>query len=116
MKIWASASDKCWPMPVLTDVATVVEQGLMGVADVDLIDVCRGENRCLITLDLDFSNPFIFPPEDYAGIVVIRLPRRSAPEDLYQAVRVLISAFKSDAIEGRLWFVERRRIRQYQPE
>nr|VFJ57947.1 MAG: hypothetical protein BECKDK2373B_GA0170837_10697 [Candidatus Kentron sp. DK] len=59
------------------DVATVMEEGLTSATDRDLIGVCRRENRCLITLDLDFSNPFVFPPEDYAGIaVIICLPRR----------------------------------------
>jgi len=97
-------------------VATVVEQGLTGATDRELIDVCRRENRCLITLDLDFANPFIFSPEDYAGIAVIRLPRRSTPDDLYEAVGTLISALRNDMIEGQLWIVEHHRIRQYQPE
>jgi len=43
------------------------------------------EGRCLVTLDLDFSNPFLFPPEDYAGIVVLR-PRRLTPDELYATV------------------------------
>ncbi|VFM95130.1 MAG: hypothetical protein BECKG1743D_GA0114223_111193 [Candidatus Kentron sp. G] len=98
------------------DVATVVEQGLTGASDRDLIGVCRREDRCLITLDLDFSNPFVFPPEDYAGIAVIRLPRRSTPDDLYGALHILMLGLKNDSIEGRLWIVEGHRIRQYQPE
>lgn len=98
------------------DVATVAEQRLTGATDRDLIDVCRQENRCLVTLDLDFSNPFTFPPQDYAGIAVIRLPRKSTPGDLYEAVGTLISALKRDTIKEKLWVVEQHRIRQYQPE
>ena len=67
------------------DVSTVKDQGLAGAADPTVIDVCRAEGRCLVTLDLDFSNPFLFPPEPYAGIAVIRLPRRVSPNDLYGA-------------------------------
>lgn len=44
------------------DVATVVEQGLKSAFDSDLIEVCRTEGRCLVTLDLDFSNPLRFNP------------------------------------------------------
>lgn len=98
------------------DVATVAEQGLTSAADPDLIDVCRQEKRCLVTLDLDFANPFVFSPEDHTGIAVIRLPRRPTPGDLYQAVSTLAAALKGGSIEGKLWIVERHRIREYLPE
>ena len=39
------------------DVATVFGQGLMAASDTELIRVCHDERRCLVTLDLDFSNP-----------------------------------------------------------
>ncbi len=45
------------------DVCTVKDQGLEGAEDGAVIDVCRDEGRCLVTLDLDFSHPFLFPPE-----------------------------------------------------
>ena len=47
-----------------------------------MIEVSLREGRCLVTLEVDFSSPFLFPPEPYAGIAVIRLPRRVAPNDL----------------------------------
>jgi predicted nuclease of predicted toxin-antitoxin system len=46
------------------DVATVSEQGLCGTTDTSLIHICRTERRCLVTLDLDFSNPLMFNPSD----------------------------------------------------
>jgi predicted nuclease of predicted toxin-antitoxin system len=98
------------------DVMTVGEQGLAGAADPRVIDVCRTERRCLVTLDLDFSNPFVFPPEHYAGIAVLRLSRRLTPAALYHAVGTLVSAFAQRTIEGKLWIVERHRIREYLPE
>lgn len=42
-------------------VATVPEQRLCSVSDPTVIDVCKAEDRCLITLDLDFSNAVCFP-------------------------------------------------------
>lgn len=98
------------------DVSTVKDQGLAGAMDPMVIDVCRAEGRCLVTLDMDFSNPFLFPPERYAGIAVIRLPRRVSPNDLYRAVATLIAAMSRDPITGKLWIVERHRIRVYLPE
>jgi predicted nuclease of predicted toxin-antitoxin system len=98
------------------DVRTVKDQGLEGAEDGSVIDVCRAEGRCLVTLDLDFSNPFLFPPEQYAGIAVIRLPHRVSPSDLFGAVAGLIAALARDPIVGKLWIVERHRIRVYRPD
>lgn len=73
------------------DVVTVVDQGLCGSADSRLIEVCMREQRCLVTLDLDFANPFVFPPHQYAGIVVLRLPRRPTLMDLETSTRTLLT-------------------------
>ncbi len=70
----------------------------------------------MVTLDLDFSNPFIFPPDQYAGIAVLRLPRRVSPNDLYATVTALVAALARDSILGKLWIVERHRIRVYLPD
>lgn len=44
------------------DVATVREQQLCSASDVSVINICKAEGRCLVTLDLDFSNPLRFKP------------------------------------------------------
>lgn len=97
-------------------VATVGEQGLAGAEDPKVIEVCRSEGRCLVTLDLDFSNPFRFPPDQFSGIAVLRLPRRPAPTDFDRSVETLLAALALDSIVGQLWIVERHRVRKYSPE
>lgn len=72
------------------DAATVAAQELAGAADARLIDVCRVEDRCLLTLDLDFANPLRFPPNRYPGIAVLRLPAKPGYEDLINAVRTFL--------------------------
>jgi predicted nuclease of predicted toxin-antitoxin system len=51
------------------DVRTVFEQGLRGHTDPELIGVCQTEGRALLSLDLDFSNILLFPPEQFAGSI-----------------------------------------------
>lgn len=97
------------------DVATVPEQHLESASDRQLIAACQQEARCLVTLDLDFANPLLFEPSQYAGIVVLRLPRRAAPADLDEALRTLSSGLARDDVRGHLWIVQRTRIRVYQP-
>lgn len=98
------------------DVATVPEQGLCSSLDRTLIEICRTEHRCLVTLDFDFGNPLLFKPSDHAGIAVLRLPAKPSPEDLLDAVRTLIGGLAQRRIEGKLWVIQRGRIREYQPE
>jgi len=98
------------------DAATVFEQAHSGVGDRSLIDHCRVEGRALITLDLDFANPFVFRPAEYPGIAVLRLPRRASRAHLHRAVRALTRALATDSIDGMLWIIETHRVRVYRPE
>jgi len=95
------------------DVATVVEQGLAASADVTLIEVCRAEDRCLVTLDLDFANPLRFPPGRYPGIVVLRIRTRISLEAVEAACDVFIEAVSKRQVFGRLWIVDGNRVREY---
>jgi predicted nuclease of predicted toxin-antitoxin system len=58
------------------DAMSVVDQGLGGRADASVAEVCRREERSLITLDVDFANVQAYPPPDYPGLVVLRLQRQ----------------------------------------
>lgn len=50
------------------DVATVPEQNLYSSTDKKLLEACRTEKRCLVTLDLEFANPLTFKPADFEGL------------------------------------------------
>lgn len=98
------------------DIETVPGEGLASSPDDVILDACRREQRCLVTLDLDFSNPLIVPPERHAGIAVLRLPRRPSQADLLLACRTLIAALARQDIAGKLWVIQRGRVREYQPD
>lgn len=98
------------------DVATVPDQGLCSASDHQLISVCRKENRCLVSLDLDFANPMTFEPAEYAGIAVLRVPPKSTAEVLFQLIDSLIAELKTEPIQGQMWIVEPGRIRVHQVE
>jgi len=98
------------------DVATVPQQDLCSASDQTLIEVCSREGRCLVTLDIDSANPLVFPPTDSAGVAVLRLPARPTQDDLFEAMHVLVAGLKSSDITGKLWIVQRGRIREYQGE
>ena len=98
------------------DVQTVWEQDLLGSPDEYIYEVCRSENRCLVTLDTDFSDVTRFPPSQSSGIAVIRAPQNLSLPLLEQLIRQFLCALVSESIEARLWIVEVGRIRIHQPE
>lgn len=98
------------------DVETVPTQSLEEAEDTKLIEHCRHEKRALISLDLDFANPLHFRPSRYAGIAILRLPRRPSKEDLLLTVRTLAVGLEKEQLAGKLWIVEEGRIPVYQEE
>jgi len=54
---------------------SILDQSLQGCSDKTLISVCKNENRILVTLDIDFANLLTYPPQEYAGIIMLRLKK-----------------------------------------
>jgi predicted nuclease of predicted toxin-antitoxin system len=98
------------------DVTTVLEQQLCASSDETLLDHCREEARCLVTLDLDFSNPLKFKPSAFSGIAVLRLSSKQAQAEMIMSVQTLIEALKQDEITGKLWIIQSGRWRIYDEE
>lgn len=92
------------------DCKTVYDEDLGGAPDERIAEVCRTEQRVLITLDLDFADIRRYPPGSYPGIVVLR-PRKP---DCIQTMNLLgraITLLASVPVVGRLWIVEPDRVR-----
>lgn len=93
------------------DVATVRDQRLQGAADDRVFDVCKAENRVLVTLDRDFGQVLRFPPEQTAGIVVLDLGPRPGPQALLDRLHAFLAVLATRPLDGTLWIVEPGRIR-----
>ncbi|MFQ5794876.1 MAG: DUF5615 family PIN-like protein [Candidatus Bipolaricaulia bacterium] len=98
------------------DVQTVRSQELQGCSDQHLYEVCCTEQRCLVTLDLDFADVTRFPPDQANGIAVIRVPRNPSLALLEQLVQRFLQALTRMSVEKKLWIVEIDRIRIHQTE
>jgi predicted nuclease of predicted toxin-antitoxin system len=98
------------------DVQTVLQEAIPGVSDQQLYEICLKEGRCLITLDLDFSNVLRFPPDPTSGIVVIRLPRNPTLSTLERLVRQFLQAASQMPVANKLWIVEAGRVRVHQTD
>jgi len=92
------------------DAVSVFDQQLAGHPDQDVAIVCRYEERVIVTLDLDFSDIRVYPPQDYYGIIVLR-PNAQTVVRIERLVTRALAALEDQAIARRLWIVEEHRIR-----
>jgi predicted nuclease of predicted toxin-antitoxin system len=92
------------------DAATVADQQLAGQPDVRVADVCRAEGRAVLTLDLDFSDIRVYPPSDYAGIIVLR-PSVQTITNIRRLVGQVIALLPTEPLVGHLWIVDEGQVR-----
>ena len=97
------------------DVDTILAERLSGSPDEVVYATSQTLGRVLITLDLDFSNPFRFPPGDTEGIIVVRPPRPVLPA-IRATLLSILPQLKTLPLKGTLWIVEPGRIRFHDPD
>ena len=98
------------------DIHTVRDEGLNGEPDTVLFEACCDEQRCLVTLDLDFSDVTRFPPTQSAGIVVIRVPRNPSLHLFQHLCEQFLTMLSQTSVQHQLWIVELGRIRVHQQD
>jgi predicted nuclease of predicted toxin-antitoxin system len=94
------------------DAVTIPDQNLGGCPDADVARAVKSEGRCLITFDLDFADPRRYPPQEFAGLVVLRL-RNTASARQIDRIRTFLA--EEPDVRGRLWIVEETRARDWTP-
>lgn len=97
------------------DTDTVLDEELSGADDAELYEKISKENRCMITLDLDFANIIRFPADSTEGIVVIRPNRPITLELLEYIAGQLIIELRKRSPQGCLWILEPTRLRIRKP-
>lgn len=70
------------------DAMTVHEQALRGAPDERLAEAVRREERILLTFDLGFADIRRHPPDQYAGIIVLRLASQHRAAQMTAGERV----------------------------
>ena len=94
------------------DVLTVHDEALSGRPDADVASAIKVEGRCLVTFDLDFADPRLFPPAEFAGFVVLRLRHPTARRQIERLTRLFA---EKPEIGGQLWILEETRARNWTP-
>lgn len=94
------------------DAVDVRDIGLGGARDAAIAAHARQNGLCLVTGDFGFADVRNYPPEEYAGIVVLELPRKATTETILGVLRSLLDVPEVVArLHGRLAVVGRGHVR-----
>ena len=89
-----------------------------GAADAQVAAFAKAKQFILVTRDFDFADIRNYPPEDYAGIIVLELPDDAIVTQINQTLKSFVSKPGLLArLTGRLAIVEswRARFRPHEP-
>jgi predicted nuclease of predicted toxin-antitoxin system len=78
--------------------------------DADVIKLAQELDAVLLTVDLDFSHIFDYPPGDYAGIVVMRY-HVTQETQIIESLKQAVDELYRDELRGALVIVESGRYR-----
>ena len=92
------------------DAHGVHQESLNGKPDETVAKACQREQRCLITLDLDFADVRRYPPREFAGLMVLRCSRQDKAHVLAIAERML-QLLDEQPLAQRLWIVDDATVR-----
>jgi predicted nuclease of predicted toxin-antitoxin system len=86
--------------------------GMAAAADEQIADHAMRTSAALVTRDLDFADIRRYPPTQYSGIVVLRLPDTAVAQEITQVLqRFVMESRFLDGLAGRLAIVEVDRVR-----
>jgi len=92
------------------DVKDIVESGLIGVEDDDIIRMGLNEGRIIITHDKDFGDILSYPLKEHSGVILIRL-HVPTPNNTRLAISRVLAAVPEERMRGQVIVVEDWRIR-----
>ena len=84
---------------------TVIQEQMGGAVDAVVDDICRREERVLITFDKGFGNIRTHPPSERPGVILLRLRHQNTASVLAVMTR-LLSLLSPEAVFRRLWVVD----------
>ena len=100
--------DHCVPRKFLTLIASwgyeaslLSEHSKPDIPDGEVVAIAQQLDAVFLTVDMDFSNILTYPPQDYAGIVVIRYQARNEAQ-VIDALRQALEDLYRDDLRGAL--------------
>lgn len=85
--------------------------GLRGRTDEDIHNYSVDRRLTLLTADLGFSNPLLFPAGHHPGLMIVRFPNEVSTGEVTRAVVEAVRGLSDDEITDNVIIIEPGRIR-----
>jgi predicted nuclease of predicted toxin-antitoxin system len=86
--------------------------GYRGAQDSEIAAYAQRERLCIVTGDLGFSDVRNYPPGEYAGLIVLKLPRTATASTILSLLESFLRQEDlADTAPGKLAIVEAGRVR-----
>jgi len=92
------------------DAVTVWDEGLRGASDSVILDKCRNEGCALVSFDLGIADIRVYPPNQYPGLIVLRLENQSR-QKLMDIGPMVLDLLGREPLKGHLWIVDEFSVR-----
>lgn len=95
------------------DVRCLLEDSLGKIADADVADLAKQEQRIIITSDLDFGQIYHFDKSNKLGVIVLRLSNQTV-ENVNEKLKRFFKEYQDDSsLPTTLVVIEDKRYRFY---
>jgi predicted nuclease of predicted toxin-antitoxin system len=81
------------------DVETVVDEGLAGAPDDDVLHVATSEGRLVVTLDRGLADVRRHPPGTHAGVLALRVADQR-PGEVVEALEAALAGLDLEGVAG----------------
>ncbi|PIR71991.1 MAG: hypothetical protein COU42_02910 [Candidatus Nealsonbacteria bacterium CG10_big_fil_rev_8_21_14_0_10_36_24] len=79
--------------------------------DEEIFNFTVEQKAILITRDLEFGNPHLYPPDSHHGLIIIRVPFYFTAEQINKTLKGFLSLIKIADLKGVITVVEPGKIR-----
>ena len=93
------------------DIVSVEQRGLSGSDDKIVLSRASAENRAFLTRDMHFCNILLYPPENYLGIVVLKIDP-STIDRVHLTLGTALGHFTQESIQKVLIIVDLNKFRE----
>ncbi len=89
---------------------TAQETGLTGAKNGEVLAYAQKNNCVFLSRDKDFTDIRIYPPEQFQGIIVLKIPP-AHQQNVHNILQQLLAAYSLEELQAKLAIVDRKKCR-----
>ncbi|PIZ88969.1 MAG: hypothetical protein COX90_01870 [Candidatus Nealsonbacteria bacterium CG_4_10_14_0_2_um_filter_38_17] len=84
---------------------------LQGASDTDILRFAIQKKAILITRDLEFGNPYLYPRKSHCGLIIVRVPFYFTAKQINKTLKDFLTSVNREKLKNTITVVEPGKIR-----